>query len=285
MDALRAIFFIKKKDKAMDLLIVYVHGFLGSENSFEDFPNLLKSKLSSKYSVESKAFPTFKTAGSNHLQVMALVDWLLLNATTSQYKNVILIAHSMGGLLVCDAFRYLFSHEISEDITIQQDKLSARHLVNIIGIFTFDSPYYGLHPSLTTSSMRNAKDAIANFSISQSLSYLTIDKVPGLMHESNEGKTTLNLTKYAAVGTAAIAALSYLPIAVSMFSMIGIAQSWAVSRVEDVRHHLHFLQPLATSKVEMHQRMLSILSAHSSNGVYFCAFQLKVLKILDPNLF
>lgn len=73
-----------------DLLLVFIHGFLGSEDSFYDFPKDLQAQLSKTLGqVESKAFPTYDTKGNNEKAVMNLVDWLLINATTLQFKNVV----------------------------------------------------------------------------------------------------------------------------------------------------------------------------------------------------
>ena len=72
-----------------DLLIVYIHGFMGSEESFETFPSALEARLNRQISVQSLTFPTFDTKGSNAQAVMKLVDWLLLNASTVEYKSVV----------------------------------------------------------------------------------------------------------------------------------------------------------------------------------------------------
>ncbi|KAI8835302.1 hypothetical protein BC829DRAFT_422060 [Chytridium lagenaria] len=95
------------------ILFVYIHGFLGSDESFESFPEHLMECLSQLHhlprdSMESIVFPRFDTKGSNQLKVRLLVDWLLLNATTVRAENVVLLAHSMGGLLASDAYQVLY---------------------------------------------------------------------------------------------------------------------------------------------------------------------------------
>ncbi|KAI9364429.1 hypothetical protein DFJ73DRAFT_809378 [Zopfochytrium polystomum] len=95
------------------LLLVFVHGFLGSQESFESFPadvvDLLEiSSVVAPGDVDFKVFPKFDTKGNNALAVKKLTDWLLLHATTMQYKSVVLMAHSMGGLLCADAYSLLY---------------------------------------------------------------------------------------------------------------------------------------------------------------------------------
>ncbi|KAJ3211704.1 hypothetical protein HDU67_004342 [Dinochytrium kinnereticum] len=95
------------------ILFIYIHGFLGSDESFEAFPEHLMACLSATHNVprdmmEALVFPRFETKGSNQLKVRLLVDWLLLNATTVKAEKVVLLAHSMGGILASDAYQVLY---------------------------------------------------------------------------------------------------------------------------------------------------------------------------------
>ncbi|KAJ3296246.1 hypothetical protein HK104_001811 [Borealophlyctis nickersoniae] len=94
-------------------LLVFIHGFLGSEESFEQLPIDLLHVLATHYnipksSIETRVFPRYDTKGNNARAAQKLIDWLLLHATTARYKCVILLAHSMGGLLAADAYQYLY---------------------------------------------------------------------------------------------------------------------------------------------------------------------------------
>ncbi|KAJ3106701.1 hypothetical protein HDU96_008138 [Phlyctochytrium bullatum] len=91
----------------------YIHGFLGSDESFEAFPEHLMACLTEVHGVprecmEAVVYPCFETKGSNQLKVRQLVDWLLLNATTVRAERVVLLAHSMGGLLAADAYQVMY---------------------------------------------------------------------------------------------------------------------------------------------------------------------------------
>jgi hypothetical protein len=385
-----------------DLLLVYIHGFLGSEDSFCEFPQDLPQALHSLsdlpvQTIDSVTYPTYDTKGHNERAVMALVDWLLLNATTLSYRNVvsvrfdlnalfletlcelfcpnpiqILLAHSMGGLLAVDAYRYLYKQELldlsptspkdtsqsilgrflshSSPSNPQDTEHSARHLVNIVGILSFDSPFYGLDQRIyTQSSLRNVQNAVKSIPapnidhvrqlipkhvevpvgvkdwkvpvstewIAQSASQVleksntgsatlketTPETTQVQVHEAQqdhvsvqqESTTTTTTTeirgstekvqetrtssswqyvKYAATGVAAAAAVAYLPLSVSLLPM---ASTWMISKAEEVRHHMEFLYPLATSLKEMQERVLAIGKASDSKHVVFRGFYLEVM--------
>ncbi|KAI9206181.1 uncharacterized protein BJ171DRAFT_499037 [Polychytrium aggregatum] len=168
------------------IVFVYIHGFLGDEKSFNTFPHDLVSYLSHSTSVDHdeifdvKVYPKYDTKGSNPKAVSQLVDYLLRNAGTTSYSGVILMAHSMGGLAAVDAYRSLYGVDsadgsdapsfaasgISNETPSQAATVSAgdiRKLINIIGIVTFDSPFYGLTPNVfTESGSRNAMNYVSS---------------------------------------------------------------------------------------------------------------------------
>ncbi|KAL2912123.1 hypothetical protein HK105_208399 [Polyrhizophydium stewartii] len=186
-------------------LVVFIHGFLGSEDSFRHFPEHLAERLAQRHgldpgAVDAIAFPRYETKGSSQRIVRSLMDWLLLHATSARYESVVLCAHSMGGFLAADAYRYLYRLPVPSDASAgavvvedatdglppdevqnmqqhlaqqrswlgraasslsswfsynTQDPNAAhpddlRFLVNIRGIITFDSPFFGLHPNVVT---------------------------------------------------------------------------------------------------------------------------------------
>ncbi|KAJ3276326.1 hypothetical protein HDV01_004949 [Terramyces sp. JEL0728] len=156
-----------KWSKKKKCLIVFIHGFMGSEDSFKEFPAHLIQLLEE---IESAGF-TYDTKGNNQRQVQKLMDWLILHGSTARYESVILCAHSMGGLLAADAYRHLYRVQpvVAENQSwyskaggavgsffsyAPQEKKHTpddmRFLVNIIAIFSFDSPFYGLHNNVVT---------------------------------------------------------------------------------------------------------------------------------------
>lgn len=128
--------------------IVFVHGFLGSEDSFQQFPTHLSAQVDNTTCL---VYPRYQTIGHYEIQVYKLMDWLLINCTTFKYSKVILAGHSMGGLLCCDAFRNLYiprERSFFHYPMPQLDPIETRLLLNIVAIMTFDSPLYGLNQSL-----------------------------------------------------------------------------------------------------------------------------------------
>ncbi|KAJ3309199.1 hypothetical protein HDV04_006306 [Boothiomyces sp. JEL0838] len=154
-------------------LLVFIHGFMGSEDSFKEFPKHLIQLLERDYGkseIDSAGF-TYDTKGNNQRQVQKLMDWLILHGSTGRYESVILCAHSMGGLLAADAYRHLYrvqpvvnetqswwskaaggvtSYFSYAPVEKNHTPDDMRFLVNIIAIFSFDSPFYGLHNNVVT---------------------------------------------------------------------------------------------------------------------------------------
>jgi pimeloyl-ACP methyl ester carboxylesterase len=83
------------------LLVVYIHGFVGSEASFHSFPfhvhMKLKERLAATHAIHSKIYPRYKTYKAFHLATENLSHWL--SAHEDSNTDVILVGHSMGGLL------------------------------------------------------------------------------------------------------------------------------------------------------------------------------------------
>ncbi|KAI9340072.1 hypothetical protein DFJ73DRAFT_797932 [Zopfochytrium polystomum] len=137
------------------VLLVFVHGFMGSSESFHGFPRDLltalrdddsgggnRNDLFSPAATRSPTYVTksydFTTAGDNAVRVAELASWLTAQATTETADAVVLLAHSMGGLLSADAAKSL----------LLDDAAAAAPTVPIIAILAYDSPFFGLHPNV-----------------------------------------------------------------------------------------------------------------------------------------
>ncbi|KAJ1345073.1 hypothetical protein BSLG_000588 [Batrachochytrium salamandrivorans] len=131
------------------VLCVFVHGFMGSNDSFHHFPKDLSTAIAHtsttpqpQYVLQTKHF-AYDTQGDNAVVVEKLVSFLIDEASSSASstepgRQVILLAHSMGGPLSVDAARKI--HEMAKGDVSQ-------HAVHIRGIISFDSPFFGLHPN------------------------------------------------------------------------------------------------------------------------------------------
>jgi len=95
----------QKKENA-DSLIIFVHGFIGSPNQFSSL-NLLESAYERGYSVYAILLPGHGGTSKN-FGCYGLADWENhlqneLNKYADAYPNIILVGHSMGGLLALNA--------------------------------------------------------------------------------------------------------------------------------------------------------------------------------------
>jgi pimeloyl-ACP methyl ester carboxylesterase len=91
-------------DGRRTLLLVYIHGFYGNDQSFQSFPahvhNVLRETLSETHAVYSKVYPRYKTYKSIEVARDNFSAWL--EPHESPTTDVILVGHSMGGLLAAE---------------------------------------------------------------------------------------------------------------------------------------------------------------------------------------
>ncbi|KAL9581689.1 MAG: hypothetical protein Q9212_003746 [Teloschistes hypoglaucus] len=126
------------------LLLVYVHGFMGNETSFQKFPthvhNLLCERLADQYAVQSIVYPKYKSRKKIDFARDELVHWLGCQAVDD--ADVILLGHSMGGLLVA---------EVALSVSEHQSEANSRY--RIIGTINLDTPFLGMHPGIVVSGL------------------------------------------------------------------------------------------------------------------------------------
>ena len=65
------------------LLLIYIHGFMGNETSFQSFPahvhNVLTVTLRETHVVHTKIYPRYRSKNSIHLASEAFSTWYLLS--------------------------------------------------------------------------------------------------------------------------------------------------------------------------------------------------------------
>lgn len=86
------------------LLVVYIHGFMGDNTSFRSFPAhvhyYLKSALAESHVIHSKLYPRYKTYKAIGVARDNLSAWL--EPHESEKTDLVLVGHSMGGLLAAE---------------------------------------------------------------------------------------------------------------------------------------------------------------------------------------
>ena len=86
------------------LLIVYIHGFMGNDTSFRSFPahvhNYLRQALFETHAIHSKIYPRYKTYKAIDVARDNFSKWL--EPHESETTDVVLVGHSMGGILAAD---------------------------------------------------------------------------------------------------------------------------------------------------------------------------------------
>lgn len=139
------------------LLVIFIHGFKGDDNTFAQFPQRLQNILVDSlpdFKVESHVFPAYETRGDLNEAVARFADWLTTLTVQKEVQyggagkaKIVLCGHSMGGLLAADA--------VLEFVTTRPDT-SAPIWPNIVACITFDTPYFGLHPYVFKNSATKA---------------------------------------------------------------------------------------------------------------------------------
>ncbi|KAI1341059.1 hypothetical protein F5Y15DRAFT_24051 [Xylariaceae sp. FL0016] len=140
------------------LLLCFLHGFKGDDDTFRSFPYDLKTQVAKKlpdHSVESIVYPKYETKGELGQCSEAFLSWLkeqVMEVRKAHCEKpwppqdrevgVILVAHSMGGFVASDTLFLI----LNERITHEKDDHPIFPLIQ--GVLTFDTPFNGLARSM-----------------------------------------------------------------------------------------------------------------------------------------
>ncbi|KAJ6109850.1 hypothetical protein N7486_002085 [Penicillium sp. IBT 16267x] len=151
------------------LLLIYIHGFMGSEASFNDFPahvhHLLAAVLSESYVVYTRIYPRYKSRGEIQTAVDQFSNWL--SPHEADDLDVILLGHSLGGILAADV-ALMQAHSIPD--------VKPKH--RILGLINFDVPLLGVHPRVIPTgigSLFQKKGNTVEANVAESLESLALD--------------------------------------------------------------------------------------------------------------
>ncbi|KAG5954210.1 hypothetical protein E4U58_000148 [Claviceps cyperi] len=136
---------ISEAETRRRLLVIYIHGFYGNDQSFQSFPAhvhaCLKILLSSSHVIHSKIYPRYKTYKAIEIARDNFSAWLEPHESPS--TDVILVGHSMGGLLAAEVV--LMSNRSPSRLQLLKHR--------ILGIIAMDAPLLGLHPGIVISGL------------------------------------------------------------------------------------------------------------------------------------
>ncbi|KAG0648408.1 hypothetical protein D0Z07_5327 [Hyphodiscus hymeniophilus] len=140
------------------VFICFIHGFKGNEETFYHFPDDLRRLVQEQVpdlNVHTELYPKYDTRGDLAVCVEAFKDWLQGKITDLETKaenknaikdpsvGVILVAHSVGGLVAADT---LFS--VLDNRPVSLDPNTKLMFPLIHGLIAFDTPYNGLARSM-----------------------------------------------------------------------------------------------------------------------------------------
>ncbi|KAM6495378.1 hypothetical protein JOM56_008084 [Amanita muscaria] len=123
------------------LLVIFVHGFSGSSNSFGRFPQDLQRLLrnsSPTQTTECIVYPTYLTTGELSHAVRTFTTWLIRLVTEKENgqtgrAQIVLCGHSMGGLITADSLRDL----------ARPYRNSPSMWPKVVACLSFDTPFFG----------------------------------------------------------------------------------------------------------------------------------------------
>ncbi|RVX74217.1 hypothetical protein B0A52_02049 [Exophiala mesophila] len=189
------------------LLLVFIHGFKGGDDTFGTFPEHLRALVGHalpKIDVFAVTYPKFETRGELKDCVERFHEWLqnkvidlevermTPSPTVDPAVHVMLVGHSMGGIVAAETFLTLANEQPIPPQHSRQNperpnypsnttlnsSTSTSHPNNVVdndsaslpsfmfphiqGILAFDTPYLGLAPGMVAHSLEGGHKVVAN---------------------------------------------------------------------------------------------------------------------------
>ncbi|CAG8943169.1 unnamed protein product [Penicillium salamii] len=157
------------------LLLVFIHGFKGGDDTFGTFPEhlrVLASRALPAIEVVTAVYPKYETKGDLKECVARLRDWLqdividlevanhTASPTVDPSVHVVLIGHSMGGIVGADALLMLAAEQpIPRNPTSDMQSTAGTESIvepgtfmfpHIQGVLAFDTPFLGIAPGVVS---------------------------------------------------------------------------------------------------------------------------------------
>ncbi|KAJ5627908.1 hypothetical protein N7490_010136 [Penicillium lividum] len=178
------------------ILLVFIHGFKGGDDTFSHFPEHLRvlvSKALPAVTVATAVYPKYETKGDLKECVGRFREWLqntvidlevanhTASPTVDPSVHVFLVGHSMGGIVAAETLLLLAAeqpiyHNSTSDAQLAPEPDDQPPVVepgtfmfpHIQGVLAFDTPYLGIAPGVVSygaeGHFRNATTAYNTFS-------------------------------------------------------------------------------------------------------------------------
>ncbi|KAI8336776.1 hypothetical protein BC941DRAFT_428055 [Chlamydoabsidia padenii] len=223
------------------LLLVFIHGFRGSDTSFKDFPNWMKTTLpkSLGIQVDTIVYPSYKTTGDLSVAVRNFSAWLVDQVKTDNNVDIVLLGHSMGGLVGAETILF-FDGRRQYDNPLRN--------ASIIGLLAYDTPFYSVNEGFLSTTATSLVEKIDRYLPSAATVDGGVSRSLRLTGSQQPSKSGSNWGLFAgAVGAIGVAAVgAYL------------ARDKISSTASDAYDHLEFVSALM-DRGQCHKRMTSLL--------------------------
>ncbi|KAH7931225.1 hypothetical protein BV22DRAFT_1027456 [Leucogyrophana mollusca] len=262
------------------LLVVFIHGFKGTDSSFGNFPSRLQHVLTETIDhvrVECTVFPAYETKGELNEAVERFADWLTTLTVQKEVANgtgggagkakIVLCGHSMGGLLAADALLAFVNSRPDKEAPLWP---------KIIACIAFDTPYLGLHPAVFKNSASKAIEyaSTARTVVSDVFSIFNKKGTPAppkppvaTITAASTAAPAAGWSKWVpaayAVGGAVVAGAA-AGTAYYRRDDIGVGYSWATDHMKYVRH--------LWNEDALRRRLESLIDVEMHQGVVFRTF-------------
>ena len=257
------------------LLVIFIHGFKGTDTTFGDFPSRLEHILRETVDhtvVESIVFPAYETKGDLNHAVIRFSDWLTTLVVEKEVSfgtgagsaKVALCGHSMGGLLAADSIIEFLKNRVDPQTPLWP---------NIIACLAFDTPYLGVHPHVFKNSATKVAEHADNvrtlaggiFGSLAGLSAQKAVKTVGMPNSaSSSGVAKTGWGKWAPAAYAVGGGLFAAAAASAAYynkDDIGAGYGW-------INDQLKYVGNLWDEK-GMQARLDKLIDAHINHGVFF----------------
>ncbi|CUS12363.1 unnamed protein product [Tuber aestivum] len=166
--------------KKKTLLLCFIHGFKGDDDTFDRFPFDLKALVGHalpQLNIESVVYPRYETRGDLTACVANFREWLQTRVidlevtagtqspTVDPSVRTVLVTHSMGGIIAANTLLSILDDQVVKSDGNHPEKFMFPY---IQGILAFDTPYLGLSPAVfahgADTNLKTASTAISQVS-------------------------------------------------------------------------------------------------------------------------